>query len=626
MKKFTAVLLSVLLVMGLSLAAFATAVDTDSVYDAANGGFSITIDNAVKGETYNAYKIFDVVYANDADPAPDAGDLPDAPAADDRSFHENYAYTIDSVNNPWFAAVTAPMSSGYAAASTTDGVISVNGLTFTPTQADAAIYAVEVDPNAAVAFDATAFAKYLKESLGTITADGTVAPSGQVAYHEDTTLVDANDPDDEHHDTDANFSNNVTSVTISGLDAGYYFVTTTLGNICSLDTTEPEAVIREKNDVPFICKEVSDAEDGNWSKRTDIDIGDNAWFRITVVDGQATNLPITVHDTLDPELTLNADSFTVQLSTKAAGATDYTTADLADTHYTLTTTGLTDSCTFEIVIDAETVAAMNDGDYVTIIYSAQLNEDAKIYQDEWQENDAWLTYANQTSVVHTVEVYTYQFDVIKTDKDDNVLEGAEFELALAGSEDTPLAFVLDNGVYRPAVDASETTTTTLVTGADGYIHVKGLDAGTYTLTETKAPTGYNMVKDPVTVRINGLTTVAKDANEFPCGDQYPDQETRRLDIITVTEGGTSTDTDRTGNIYQGDGYDNPWTADLSANTALTAAQQTLENTVEVENNTGSELPSTGGIGTYIFYIVGAILVIGAGIILVAKRRAAAVAE
>ena len=252
---------------------------------------------------------------------------------------------------------------------------------------------------------------------------------------------------------------------------------------------------------------------------------------------------------------------------------------------------------------------MNDGDYVEIIYSAQLNENAKIYKTEHQENDAWLTYANQTSVVHTVEVYTYAFDIIKTDSNDNVLQGAEFTLS---DGTNTLAFVYDatNNYYRPAVDASETTTTTLVSGADGLIHIHGIDGGDYLLTETKAPTGYNMVKDPVHIYVSPLTKEDKDQTEVPYGDQYPTQETRK--VATTT-----------GDAFQDATFTTPWTADLSSNASLSAEQQSLANTVEVVNNTGSELPSTGGIGTTIFYIVGAVLVLGAAIILIAKRRSAA---
>ena len=615
MKKFLAILVSMMLVLSLSVFAFAEGgtptPDTDQPYDAANGGFSITIDNALKGETYNAYKIFDVIYANDVNPAPTVTAPTTIPgAADDTHFHSNYAYTISNTS-PWFSIVTAAMNSTYAAASTADGVISVNGLTFTPSQADPTVYAVAVDEDAAKEFKADEFAAYLSENLGTLTADGTVTPSGNVAYHENTDVANSDDPDAPHHNEANNLDNNVGSVTISDLDAGYYFVTTSLGTICSLDTTEPVAHIREKNDVPYICKEVSDDDEGPWSKRTDIDIGDDAWFRITVVDGKATSLPITVHDELDSQLTLDPNSFTVKVYQKAEGATEYTATTLTagEDTYTLTTSGLTDSCTFEILIADDIVAAMNDGDYVEIIYSAQLNENAKIYKTEHQENDAWLTYANQTSVVHTVEVYTYAFDIIKTDSNDNVLQGAEFTLS---DGTNTLAFVYDatNNYYRPAVNASETTTTTLVSGADGLIHIHGIDGGDYLLTETKAPTGYNMVKDPVHIYVSPLTKEDKDQTEFPYGDQYPTQETRK--VATTT-----------GDAFQDATFTTPWTADLSSNASLSAEQQSLANTVEVVNNTGSELPSTGGIGTTIFYIVGAVLVLGAAIILIAKRRSAA---
>ena len=107
----------------------------------------------------------------------------------------------------------------------------------------------------------------------------------------------------------------------------------------------------------------------------------------------------------------------------------------------------------------------------------------------------------------------------------------------------------------------------LTTPADGKFAVSGLDADTYYLEETEAPAGYNKLKDPV---------------EF---------------VITATVDGTT----------------NVGTATVSYGTDSTG-------TVKVENKTGAELPSTGGIGTTIFYVLGSILVLGAGVVLVVKKR------
>jgi LPXTG-motif cell wall-anchored protein len=110
----------------------------------------------------------------------------------------------------------------------------------------------------------------------------------------------------------------------------------------------------------------------------------------------------------------------------------------------------------------------------------------------------------------------------------------------------------------------------IATDADGMILYKGLAAGTYILTETDTVDGYNMLTSPITVTIT------------------PDAENPEEYTVTITGDGASI-------------------ADDSI-------------VITIENNSGTLLPSTGGIGTRIFYIVGAILVIGAGVVLVPKRK------
>ncbi|MBR4945036.1 MAG: LPXTG cell wall anchor domain-containing protein, partial [Peptococcaceae bacterium] len=123
---------------------------------------------------------------------------------------------------------------------------------------------------------------------------------------------------------------------------------------------------------------------------------------------------------------------------------------------------------------------------------------------------------------------------------------------------------LGNNNYEVCADAAcnKTHVTEITTDAAGEFHIEGLDADTYYLTETAAPAGYNKLVDPVTVTIIGATT----------GDDG------KLTYTTVEE--------------------------------------------RVLNNTGAKLPETGGIGTTIFYVLGAVLVLGAGIVLVTRKRMA----
>lgn len=172
------------------------------------------------------------------------------------------------------------------------------------------------------------------------------------------------------------------------------------------------------------------------------------------------------------------------------------------------------------------------------------------------KNIAKLTYANYTSAPSEVKVNTYEFDLVKTTSDGTLLDGASFELYTAATGGEAIKFTLADGVY--SVDAAGTATIA-VTG--GKVTVKGLAAGTYYLEETVTPDGYNTLKERKAVDLNG-------------------------NIGATVDGGKLT---------EGTG-------------------------VQVINLTGAELPSTGGIGTTIFYIVGGLLIAGAGIMLITKKR------
>lgn len=231
-------------------------------------------------------------------------------------------------------------------------------------------------------------------------------------------------------------------------------------------------------------------------------------------------------------------------------------------------TGKTDSdCTFELSFAAENAK----GKTITITYQAMLNGNAE-FSTETNDNTAWLTYSNFQSANQTFSVTTYTVDLVKTgpEKKDaqgtySVLDGAQFELydAETGGNEIKLVKVetADVTYYRPAL-AGETAEAIVA----GEATIKGLAGNkTYHLQETKAPAGYNQLTDrtAVTVAEANLTN-------------------------TAATGGTYTRSNDTG--------------------------------VQVINQTGTELPSTGGIGTTIFYVLGGILVVGAGVLLVTKKR------
>ncbi len=235
------------------------------------------------------------------------------------------------------------------------------------------------------------------------------------------------------------------------------------------------------------------------------------------------------------------------------------------TDYTVVTTGLTDGCTFEICFEQsylDTIAAVTT---LTVTYNAVLNEKADITNGE--KNDAKITWgdASDTEWSETV-TKTFMFDIIKTDSSMKVLNGAKFELYDAQTAGNKIALVKESdGVYRVATAAEKSAEgfTSAVIEA-GKATVKGLDANTtYWLEETEAPAGYNKLAGRVKVEI-------KEAN------------------LTTTMTGDTWE--------QGNGG------------------------VQITNKTGTELPSTGGMGTTIFYVLGSILIIGAAVLLVTKKR------
>ena len=332
-------------------------------------------------------------------------------------------------------------------------------------------------------------------------------------------------------------------VIFPNLDLGYYLVDSSLGALCGLNTTKPNVTITEKNGQPTIEKEVKNGD--AWDTTNDAKIGDTVEYKveIKVADGAQT---YTVTDTMSKGLTFNSGSLKVAANGTTAAASDYT--------LTPTENG------FTLVLPESYVSTLTKGTTIMVTYNATLNKDAVIDGDG-NTNEVKLGYGNhQNTVPSKVTTKSYQFDLVKVDGTTNkLLDGAEFELA---DGETKLSFVKDaNGNYRVATTGEKGTTTT-ITVKNGKVNIYGLAGKTYTLTETKAPDGYNKLVTPETVN---LTDGSK--------------ASATIESETYVDGG-----------------------------------------VVVKNNAGTVLPSTGGMGTTLFYVIGGGLMVAAVVLLVTKKR------
>ena len=364
------------------------------------------------------------------------------------------------------------------------------------------------------------------------------------------------------------------TVAFTVLELGYYLVQSDLGALCSLDTTMPDVTIKEKNSEPTVEKEVKEDSNGDFGQTNDADIGQTVEFKttITVVDGQPKGY--VLHDTMSAGLTFNKTTVEVEIGERIL---------TAGTDYTLVTEGLNDGCTFEVRFiddkDGEGNAtgshALKPNDVVTVTYSATVNANA-VVGDKGNPNTTKLSYTEGSTTTNETKdsqtrTYVWEFDVLKYTMKDNAetpLAGAKFVLYKTVDGKNYYVKVTDGKVTGWTETKAEGTV--FETPDDGSFIISGLDADTYYLEEVEAPAGYNKLAAPVKVTI----TATIDA-------------TTNVGTATVTYGENST------------------------------------GTVKIENKTGVELPSTGGVGTTIFYVIGGLLMAVAVVLLVTKKKMSA---
>lgn len=587
-KKLASLLLAMIMVLSMGITAFATA-PTDSTADgnttAETGSFTITISDTTPGYVYNAYQIF-------------SGDL-------------NVVDGVKTLSNiEWGSGVDKEKVEAAFPGKTAAEVAAALAGTATENEFDTE--------------SATDFAAKIADCVSNVSTPSKAVTKGEA----------------------------VEAYTISNLTAGYYLVLNT--TVPATDSAYTRYMMEVVGDVAAVPKRGIPTPDKKIVEGTDkvetneASIGDEVNYEITgtmpsnIADYKTYFYKFT--DTLSKGLTYKVDS--IRVTVNGVDVTDYFYKNVGTYNEETGTeivVSIQDVKALSLLIDPA-VGAITKDTTIVLRYTATLNENAVI-AGEGNPNDVKLTYSNDpnksgegateppkenpeepkpthpTGESPKVEVVTYttELTILKTDEENNFLPGVEFTLTgngvnvvLVTEEKFEIAadgeyWLLKDGTYTKEApqeevrdpESDEVTTPsneddyasltdkykktteiiakgngkteTDVVGTvqeDGTVTFKGLGAGDYTITETKTLPGYNTI-DPITF------TLTFDATKSPMFASNNDKVTVGTDNMLDTS---------------------------------------------IVNQKGSLLPSTGGIGTTIFYVVGGILVIGAGILLVAKKR------
>ena len=400
--------------------------------------------------------------------------------------------------------------------------------------------------------------------------------------------------------TAAGSANTVTDgkYVISGLAAGYYLVKDQDGSLTGDNDSYTEYIIQvvgnvtatPKSDVPEVQKKVKDINDStdttktDWQDSADYDIGDSIPFQLkaTLADNVSsyTTYKVVFHDTLSKGLTYNNDAKVYIDGTETNG-------------FAVTATVNADGTT--LTVSCDDVKALNavNSSAITVEYTAKLNENA-VLGSAGNPNEVYLEYSNNPNKSEkgnnetgetpkdVVIVFTYKTIINKVDSENKPLTGAAFKLEklIKGKDGAA-----DTWTTVKEFTVDETTTS---------FTFSGLDDGQYKLTETKTPVGYNTI-DPIYFVIEATHDETADAPTLKTLNAY----------LTDANGNKQTEMKdgESVNIDLG-------TVDLTAGSITTT----------VVNKSGSKLPSTGGIGTTIFYVLGGVLVLAAVVLLVTNKR------
>lgn len=386
--------------------------------------------------------------------------------------------------------------------------------------------------------------------------------------------------------------------TISNLPAGYYFVKdsqTISGEDAQTKfvlSLVKNADVTPKSATPTVDKEVQDesedaevgAEDG-WGETADHDINESFQFKLTATIPNKTDMNAYEHYYVN-----FVDTWSEGVTFESIDSVMVNNTKLTDGQYTVTPNA--DGLGMQVEIQ-DIVPYLGEGNNlagstVTVIYNAHLNEKAYVNNAsgsttnlnkvklEFSNNPYWDgegTPDKGETPEDTVWVFTYEVDNTKVDgsNENAPLSGAGFRLYSDEACENEIQLIYDQArnAYRPVKDGEEGVEM-FSAETTGIFNIIGLDAGTYYLKETTIPAGYNeMSPNPFVVTIQATHNEVTDDT---CN-------------VEITE------------------------------------DSTMEN--EIVNNQGSTLPETGGMGTTIFRILGGVLVVGAGVLLITKKRMSA---
>lgn len=488
----------------------------------AAGDGSITITNATIGKEYVIYKVFDATYSG-----------------------SNVAYTYKTGETDTLFAILSDANSPFELTASTV----------------ADVYNVTVKAGK----DASAISTFLSDNEQYLT---------QTAAAKATTE----------------------KVEFTGLDYGYYYITSALGAVVTIDTAAPSAEVVDKNqgsswDLSEHGKAIVVVRADGQEELVEVNsanYGDELTFRIGV---NAVNyekgkqvLQYVINDTMAAGLSFVDGSLKVTVDGTALNAGDYTLTKAGQT-FKVSIPWVTDraeggytpkySANAVIIVEYKaTVTAAaeiaGEGNKNTATYDYQTVDD--------KPNGPW----NESTKEETT-TYVFALGILKTDEKGSPLAGAKFALTDEAGHRIYVTAADDSGTY---IFDAQSESNEVVSPASGLIVIKGLAAGTYKLTETEAPRGYNLLENAITV------------------------EASIKDVTNYTETIT-TYYDKDGNVVS---------QEVAGGSSKTTTAAVNVVPVTVVNKAGTELPSTGGIGTTLFYVLGGLLVVGAVILFVTRKR------